>query len=65
CPHDWVGYRGVCYYLSSLKEEGSWELGRDRCSSLGASLAVLKEPWEIEFLSRLTGNIDYWVGMRR
>ncbi|XP_065487104.1 early activation antigen CD69-like isoform X2 [Caloenas nicobarica] len=63
CPDDWVGYRNVCYYLSS--EEGSWEWGQERCSSLGASLAVIKREWEMEFLSRLKGNIDYWVGLRR
>ncbi|NXF58889.1 CLC2B protein, partial [Ciccaba nigrolineata] len=63
CPYEWVAYRGVCYYLSS--EEGSWEWSRERCSSLGASLAVLKEQWEREFLLRLKGNIDCWVGLRR
>ncbi|KAK2539582.1 C-type lectin domain family 2 member B [Columba guinea] len=63
CPDDWVGYRNVCYYLS--REEGSWEWSQERCSSLGASLAVIKREWEMEFLSRLRGNIDYWVGLRR
>lgn len=63
CPDGWVGYRGVCYYLS--REEGSWEQGQERCSSLGASLAVLRMSWELEFLSRLKGNIDYWLGLRR
>ncbi|XP_074666520.1 uncharacterized protein LOC141917310 [Strix aluco] len=63
CPYEWVGHRGVCYYRSS--EEGSWEWSRERCSSLGASLAVLKEQWEMEFLTCLKGNIDYWVGLQR
>ncbi|XP_074666605.1 C-type lectin domain family 2 member D-like [Strix aluco] len=63
CPYEWVGHRGVCYYLSS--EEGSWEWSRERCSSLGASLAVLKEQWEREFLTCLKGNINCWVGLQR
>ncbi|KAM6038416.1 C-type lectin domain family 2 member B-like isoform 7-T7 [Theristicus caerulescens] len=63
CPWDWVGYRNVCYYLSS--EEGSWEWSQERCSSLGASLAVLKMGWEMDFLWRLKGNVDYWLGLRR
>ncbi|PKK30288.1 C-type lectin domain family 2 member B isoform X1 [Columba livia] len=63
CPDDWVGYRNVCYYLS--REEGSWEWSRERCSSLGASLAVIKREWEMDFLLRLKGNIDYWVGLHR
>ncbi|XP_074786682.1 C-type lectin domain family 2 member D-like [Athene noctua] len=63
CPHEWVGHRGVCYFFSD--EEGSWERSQERCSSLGASLAVPKEPGELDFLWRLKGNIDYWVGLRR
>ncbi|KAM6038857.1 C-type lectin domain family 2 member B-like isoform 10-T10 [Theristicus caerulescens] len=63
CPWDWVGYRNVCYYLSS--EEGSWEWSQERCSSLGASLAVLKMGWEMDFLWYLKGNVDYWLGLRR
>ncbi|KAM7079734.1 C-type lectin domain family 2 member B-like [Ciconia maguari] len=63
CPDDWVGYRNVCYYLS--REEGSWEWSQEQCSSHGASLAVLKRDWEKEFLLRLKGNIDYWLGLRR
>ncbi|XP_072704072.1 C-type lectin domain family 2 member D-like isoform X5 [Ciconia boyciana] len=63
CPNDWVGYRDVCYYLS--REEGSWEWSQEQCSSHGASLAVLKRDWEVEFLLRLKGNIDYWLGLQR
>ncbi|KAM6107015.1 C-type lectin domain family 2 member B-like isoform 1-T3 [Phoenicopterus ruber ruber] len=63
CPEGWVGYREVCYYLS--EKEGSWERGQEQCSSLGASLAVAKREWELEFLSRLKGNVDYWLGLRR
>ncbi|KAK2542391.1 hypothetical protein Q9233_000483 [Columba guinea] len=65
CPDDWVGYRNVCYYLSSMEQEGSWEWSQEQCSLLGASLAVLERDWEMEFLSRLRGNIDYWLGLRR
>ncbi|NXL54741.1 CLC2B protein, partial [Podilymbus podiceps] len=63
CPDGWVGYRGACYYLSSA--EGSWEWSKEQCFSLGASLAVIKREWEMEFLSRLKGKGDYWLGLRR
>ncbi|XP_014814875.1 PREDICTED: C-type lectin domain family 2 member B-like [Calidris pugnax] len=63
CPDGWVGYRNVCYYLS--RDQGSWEWSQEQCSSRGASLAVLRREWEMEFLSRLKGNIDYWIGLRR
>uniref|UniRef100_A0A8C3XY46 C-type lectin domain-containing protein n=1 Tax=Catharus ustulatus TaxID=91951 RepID=A0A8C3XY46_CATUS len=41
CPHGWVGYNGVCYYFS--RDQGTWEQGQERCSELGASLAILKD----------------------
>ncbi|XP_050770773.1 C-type lectin domain family 2 member B-like [Gymnogyps californianus] len=63
CPEFWVGYRNVCYYLS--REEGSWEWSQEQCSLHGASLAVLRREWEMEFLSRLKGNADCWLGLRR
>ncbi|XP_014816483.1 PREDICTED: C-type lectin domain family 2 member B-like [Calidris pugnax] len=63
CPDGWVGYHNVCYYLS--RDQGSWEWSQEQCSSRGASLAVLRREWEMEFLSRLKGNIDYWIGLRR
>ncbi|XP_075594415.1 C-type lectin domain family 2 member L-like [Balearica regulorum gibbericeps] len=63
CPDDWVGYRNICYYLS--KEEGSWKWSQERCSLHGASLAVLQREWEMEFLLRLKGNTDVWLGLRR
>ncbi|KAM7047949.1 LOW QUALITY PROTEIN: uncharacterized protein M8220_005648 [Acridotheres tristis] len=62
CPPGWVGYNGVCYYLS--KDSRSWEQSQERCSELGASLATLKEE-EMDLFFRLRGNGDYWLGLRR
>ncbi|XP_054663611.1 C-type lectin domain family 2 member B-like isoform X1 [Grus americana] len=63
CPDNWVGYRNVCYCLST--EEGSWVWSQEQCSLRGASLAVLQREWEMEFLSRLKGKDDFWLGLRR
>ncbi|XP_063174887.1 C-type lectin domain family 2 member D-like isoform X1 [Chroicocephalus ridibundus] len=63
CPDDWVWYRNVCYYLS--RAEGSWEWSQEQCSSHGASLAMPRREGEMEFLWRLKGNVDYWLGLRR
>ncbi|KAM7047932.1 C-type lectin domain family 2 member H-like isoform 2-T2 [Acridotheres tristis] len=62
CPSDWVGYNGVCYYLSN--DSRSWEQSQDRCSELGASLAILKDE-EMDLFFRLRGKDDYWLGLRR
>ncbi|XP_051625613.1 C-type lectin domain family 2 member B-like isoform X5 [Manacus candei] len=62
CPEAWVEYNSICYYLS--RDEGTWEQARDRCSELGASLVVLSDK-EMGFLFRLSGNLDYWLGLQR
>nr|XP_041573053.1 early activation antigen CD69-like isoform X2 [Taeniopygia guttata] len=62
CPHGWFGYTGVCYYLS--RDSRSWEQAQERCSELGASLAILKDE-AMDLLFRLRGNVDYWIGLRR
>ncbi|XP_074400604.1 uncharacterized protein LOC141729663 [Zonotrichia albicollis] len=41
CPHGWVGYKSVCYGFSW--EYSTWEQGQERCSQLGASLAIAKD----------------------
>ncbi|XP_041573054.2 C-type lectin domain family 2 member B isoform X3 [Taeniopygia guttata] len=62
CPHGWVGSNGVCYYLS--RDSRSWEQAQERCSELGASLAILKDE-AMDLLFRLRGNVDYWIGLCR
>ncbi|XP_074400603.1 uncharacterized protein LOC141729662 [Zonotrichia albicollis] len=63
CPHDWIGYKGVCYYFSL--DYSTWEQGQERCSELGASLAIAKDEEAMDLLFRLSGKVDYWLGLRR
>ncbi|XP_067169961.1 C-type lectin domain family 2 member D-like [Apteryx mantelli] len=63
CRDGWIGYHGICYYVS--QEEASWESSQRHCSSLGASLAVLKREWEVPFLRELKSSTDCWLGLRR
>ncbi|KAM4896982.1 LOW QUALITY PROTEIN: early activation antigen CD69-like [Sylvia borin] len=63
CPSGWVGYNGLCYYL--YRDFGTWDEGQERCSELGASLAIVKDEAATDLLFRLRGNGDYWLGLRR
>ncbi|XP_061875913.1 early activation antigen CD69-like [Colius striatus] len=63
CAYGWVGYRDMCYYVSL--NISSWNGSQAQCSRHGASLVMLQEEWEMEFLQRLKGRWDYWVGVRR
>ncbi|NWV80058.1 CD69 protein, partial [Dasyornis broadbenti] len=57
-----VGYHRVCYFLS--RDEETWQQGQDRCSELGASLAMLKDE-EMELLFPLSRNDNHWLRLRR
>ncbi|XP_066180388.1 uncharacterized protein [Sylvia atricapilla] len=61
CPSGWVGYNGICYYLS--RDFGTWDEGEERCSELGASLAIVKDEEATDLLFRLRGNGDFWLGL--
>ncbi|XP_064573595.1 uncharacterized protein LOC135449983 [Zonotrichia leucophrys gambelii] len=63
CPHGWVGYKGVCYYFS--RDYSTWEQGQERCSELGASLAIAKDEEAMDLLFRFCHNVGYWLGLRR
>ncbi|KAL9847288.1 uncharacterized protein GJ701_007572 isoform 7-T8 [Geothlypis trichas] len=63
CPRGWVGYKGVCYGFS--RDYSTWEQGQERCSKLNASLAMAKDEEAMDLLSRLCGNADFWLGLRR
>ncbi|XP_061875916.1 C-type lectin domain family 2 member D-like [Colius striatus] len=63
CAYGWVGYRDMCYYVSV--EKGNWEWSQLQCWKRRAWLAMLQEEWEMEFLQRLKGDLDCWVGVIR
>ncbi|XP_027488233.1 C-type lectin domain family 2 member B-like [Corapipo altera] len=70
CPDDWEQHNSICYYL--LRDLRTWEQAQNRCSELGASLAVFSDEEMDHLLSasqdhvfRLSGNLDYWLGLRR
>ncbi|XP_063281025.1 early activation antigen CD69-like isoform X2 [Prinia subflava] len=62
CPDGWIGSLRTCSFL--WKDQRTWAQGQAGCSELGASLAVLRDE-EMEFLFRLSGNVDYWLGLCR
>ncbi|XP_074423933.1 C-type lectin domain family 2 member B-like [Larus michahellis] len=63
CPEGWNVHRNVCYYFS--KDERSWEWSQEQCSSHGASLAMPRREWEMEFLWSQKAHVDCWLGLRR
>ncbi|XP_077781324.1 C-type lectin domain family 2 member D-like [Podarcis muralis] len=62
CPHHWIGYAGKCYHFS--KKKRNWNSSRSYCESHNATLARI-ESEEQEYVKRLAGNHDFWIGLRR
>ncbi|XP_053157350.1 C-type lectin domain family 2 member D-like isoform X2 [Hemicordylus capensis] len=63
CPDRWVGYQGKCYNASEDKR--NWTESENRCSSFGASLAVIDTIVDLEFLTGFTRPHHYWIGLSR
>ncbi|XP_062369759.1 C-type lectin domain family 2 member D-like isoform X2 [Cinclus cinclus] len=63
CPFDWIRYRGKCYYFSEV--EGNWTSSQDNCSALGASLAMLDNMEDLNFVMRYKGISEHWIGLLR
>ncbi|XP_053872342.1 C-type lectin domain family 2 member B-like [Malaclemys terrapin pileata] len=63
CPGGWMWFRGQCYYFS--KETQDWDASKEFCSSHNATLAVIKEPSQLETIHSFKGNEDYWLGLSK
>ncbi|XP_054832969.1 C-type lectin domain family 2 member D-like isoform X2 [Eublepharis macularius] len=63
CPDHWIGYHGKCYYKS--EEEGDWNISATKCSSFGATLALIDSQSDLSFLVNLTRPVHHWIGLSR
>lgn len=62
CPEGWRPWKGKCYFVSTEKRE--WRLSLQDCASKGSQLALLKNPTDL-ILINISGNNEFWVGLRR
>ncbi|XP_073541011.1 C-type lectin domain family 2 member D-like [Phyllobates terribilis] len=63
CEDYWIWYQGKCYYFST--ERDTWRNSEKFCNSLNASLAIIENKEELDFLFRNKGLDNHWIGMRR
>ncbi|XP_040291936.1 C-type lectin domain family 2 member A-like isoform X2 [Bufo bufo] len=62
CEDDWIWYQGKCYYFS--KESDTWNNSQKFCISHNASLALIDNQEELNFLLWVKGLDNYWIGLR-
>ncbi|XP_044130350.1 C-type lectin domain family 2 member B-like [Bufo gargarizans] len=63
CEDDWIWYRGKCYYFS--KQRDTWNNSQKFCISHNASLALIDNQEELNFLVWGKCLDNYWIGLRR
>nr|XP_060615919.1 C-type lectin domain family 2 member D-like [Anolis sagrei ordinatus] len=63
CPSAWVGYEGRCYYFSESEE--TWDSSQSNCSASVASLVVIENEKEMNFIMQVKGPTEYWIGLKR
>ncbi|WAR16579.1 CLC4M-like protein [Mya arenaria] len=63
CEEGWHSYESSCYFLST--EELNWHDARNSCLNLGATLAVVTDEDEDEFVWKLIQTLEHkfaWLG---
>ncbi|KAJ1121917.1 hypothetical protein NDU88_000425 [Pleurodeles waltl] len=63
CPYDWMYYKRTCYYFSDF--ESDWNSSQAFCSALGASLALIRNQEQLDFLSHRMWFNPPWIGLHR
>ncbi|XP_075071975.1 C-type lectin domain family 2 member B-like [Mixophyes fleayi] len=62
CESNWIWYNGKCYYFSDKRE--TWTNSQRICLSQNASLALIDNEDELNFLNRFKGIDNHWIGIR-
>ncbi|XP_044154356.1 C-type lectin domain family 2 member A-like isoform X2 [Bufo gargarizans] len=63
CEDDWIWYRGKCYYFTNKTD--TWDNSQEFCMSHNASLALIDNQKELDFLVWGKCLDNYWIGLRR
>jgi formylglycine-generating enzyme required for sulfatase activity/serine/threonine protein kinase len=66
-PHDMPAkpaeFAGHCYHVFHVPGELSWQEAQKACRALGGTLACIETKEENDFLARLTGDRQLWIGL--
>ncbi|KAM9245547.1 LOW QUALITY PROTEIN: C-type lectin domain family 2 member B-like [Leptosomus discolor] len=60
CPSGWLYFQRKCYYLS--ESEANWNSSQSLCSLHNASLLVIENHQELNFMMKITKQ-DPWIGL--
>nr|XP_010769425.1 PREDICTED: C-type lectin domain family 12 member B-like [Notothenia coriiceps] len=68
CPDGWLWWGGHCYFFSvGQQDDRSWIESSEFCLQLNSSLAVIRDPAEMEFIQGVMSRFPLfpflWVGL--
>ncbi|XP_047239549.1 CD209 antigen-like protein E isoform X3 [Girardinichthys multiradiatus] len=61
CPDKWTRFGSSCYF--KYKETKSWSESRKHCQKQEADLVIINSQAEQDFVKKLNGNGDSWIGL--
>ncbi|XP_050020076.1 C-type lectin domain family 4 member A-like isoform X2 [Alexandromys fortis] len=62
CPKDWEPFSSHCYFIST--DSASWSKSKEKCSSMGAHLMVVRSREEQDFITKiLRRDTAYFIGL--
>ncbi|XP_072225914.1 uncharacterized protein [Leuresthes tenuis] len=62
CPDGWKKFGCSCYFKSTEKK--NWFNSRRLCQERGADLVIINSKEEHEFVRKLNGNGESWIGLQ-
>ncbi|XP_047239558.1 C-type lectin domain family 6 member A-like isoform X10 [Girardinichthys multiradiatus] len=62
CPDEWMRFGSSCYF--KYNETKSWSESRKHCQKQGADLVIINSQAEQDFVKKLNGNGDSWIGLK-
>ncbi|KAM6290386.1 killer cell lectin-like receptor subfamily B member 1A [Porphyrio hochstetteri] len=62
CASGWLYFQGKCYYLSEVEDD--WNSSQNFCSQHNASLLVIENHQELDFMLKITKQ-EPWIGLYR
>lgn len=64
CPKDWLFHGEKCYYFSKARERKTWSRSHEECSSRSASMLVVKDQAQLNFVRRTMNQSNLvWLGL--
>ncbi|XP_039677189.1 CD209 antigen-like protein E [Perca fluviatilis] len=62
CPDRWTRFGRSCYI--KYKENNTWDGSRADCQQRGAYLVIINNEEQQKFVSELSKDGEYWIGLR-